>query len=170
MAGGGGETVQCGKRGGLTVAQIRENHAVAFFAGVRGVFDQCVRVGTGGLCRLLKAVTLAVEQPAVEGTAQAICFESAVRQVDTAMGAETPGEPVFAVGGLEQYQLLVHQGDRFYGAFAVEFFGERHGLPVAAQYLTGSGFGAGFGKADILFGSQHVINPNISLKYEQRRV
>ena len=63
----------------------------------------------GGLRRLLYALALQVEQPAVIGTAQALLLRDAVEHVHGPVRTPLGGDPVFTGWSPVEHQILTEQ-------------------------------------------------------------
>src|SRR5262249_32965696 len=83
--GRGGETVELRKRGWFARPQIGEQNAALLHHRIRPVPDVGIHAAALGLGRRLQALPRHVEQPAVEGTAQAAVLEPAEREVRAPM-------------------------------------------------------------------------------------
>ena len=126
------------------------HHRVGLLPDV-GAEVRAVRLGWS-----LQALAGGVEQPAVEGAAQAAALEAAVSEVGATMRATALDQAVTAFFVAEQHQVLaeeLHRLDRAVGAG--KLVDQRHRLPVAAEKPTGRRAGADAGDEVVLFLAEH---------------
>ena len=98
--------------------------------------------GSAGVSRHLP---VHVEQPAVEGAAQAAVFQPAVSEVRPAMRAAAADQAVAALLVLEHHQVFAEQPQRFDRPVAGKFVDQRRRLPIAPHQRARRRAGAGAG-------------------------
>ena len=155
MGVGGDKTVELGEGRCLTLAQVGKHNAGALDHRIGLLLDGIAQAAAFGLGRGLQAVAGHIEQPAVEGAAQAAVFYPAKGQVGTTVWAVTVQHAQLALFIAEQHKVLAHQAHGAHWALARQFIHQRHGLPVAAQQLAGGRLGTDTGHEIILFCAEH---------------
>ena len=96
-----------------------------------------------------------VEQPAMEGAAQAAMFEPAEGEVGAAMRAVAIDQAVAALLVAEQHQIFAEQFDRPRPAAALQFVDQRRRLPVHPHQLAARVLRPGAGDQVVRFLAHH---------------
>jgi hypothetical protein len=159
VAVGRDEAVEVGEGRGLALADVREHHAGLLDHRVGRLLDAAAQLAGGGLGRGLQAVALGVEQPAVEGAADAAVFQPAEGEVGAAVRAVAVEHAELAALVAEQDEVLPHELHRLDRARAGQLVGQGHRLPVAAQQLAGGGVGSDAGDEIVLLCADHCSRP-----------
>ncbi|MNS70331.1 hypothetical protein D3C72_1036730 [compost metagenome] len=149
------EAVEVGEGRGLALADVREDDAGLLDHRVGRLLDAAAQLAGGGLGRSFQAVALGVEQPAVEGAADAAVFQPAEGQVGAAVRAVAVEHAELAALVAEQHEVLAHELHGLDRARARQFVGQGHRLPVAAQQLAGGCAGSDAGDEIVLLGADH---------------
>src|SRR5919201_5159974 len=112
MAGRGDETVELRKRRWFPRPQIGEQNAALLHHRIRLVPDVGTHAASLGFGRCLQALPRHVEQPAVEGAAQAAVLEAAEGEVGAPVrtGARDPAVAALIVA--EDDEIFAEQADR----------------------------------------------------------
>jgi len=155
VAVGRDEAVELGEGRGLALADVGEDHAALLDHRIGRLLDAGAQLAGGGLGRGLEAVALGVEQPAVEGAAQAAVLEPAEGEVGAAVRAVAVEHAELAVLVTEQDEVLPHELHRLDRARTRQFVGQGHRLPVPAQQLAGGGAGSDAGDEIVLLCADH---------------
>ena len=142
---GRNEAVERGKCRRLLFTHPGKDDAVVFHYRVGGLADALVECGARRLAGLFQALSVFVEEPAVEGAAQAAILEPAKEQVGAAVTAVAADKAERALLVAEQDEPLAEQGDGPNRALLFQLLDKRHRLPVLAQHLTGRRAGADAG-------------------------
>ena len=156
---GRGEAVEVRERRRLARAHIGEqdaallDHRIGLLADI-GVHPAALRLG-----RRLQASALDVEQPAVEGAAQAAVLQPAEGEVGAAMRAGALHQPVAASVVAEQHQALAEQANRLDRTVAGKLVDQRRRLPIAPHQVAGRRARAGPGDQVVLLCAQHARCP-----------
>src|SRR5258707_3314441 len=88
------EAVEVRKGGRLAGAQVGEKDSALLDHGVRALPDVLAQAAAFGLGRRLQASAADIEQPAMEGAAQAAVLQPAIREIRTAVRAMAIGKTV----------------------------------------------------------------------------
>ena len=115
-------------------AEVGEDHAVALLHRVPGLAVSVAVQAVVGLARLVEAVTLRVEEPAVVAAADADVFDPAEEERRAAVHAARVHEPRVAAAVAEQDEVFTEDADRAWKVSG--FLGQRHGMPVPPEELT----------------------------------
>ena len=117
--------------------------------------DIAAQVAVRGLRRRLQALALDVEQPAMEGAAQAAVFETSIGQVGAPMWAGAAEEPVASLLVAEDHELFSQKLHRLERPVTAEFVGQSRRLPKTPQHLSRRFVGTNAGDAIILVRAEH---------------
>ena len=131
------EAVEMRKGRRLARAQIGEQDAAPLDHRIGRLPDVGAEVAVVGLGRRLQALPLDVEQPAVEGAAQAAILQPAIGEVGAAMRAAAADQAVAALVVLEDHQVFAEQPHRLDRAVARQFVDQGGRLPVVPHQLAG---------------------------------
>ena len=112
--------------------------------------------GSAGVSRHLP---FDVEQPAVEGAAQAAVLEPAVGEIGAAMRAVAADQAVAALLVAEEHEVLAEQPDRLDRAVAGKLVDQRRRLPVAPHQAARRRARPGAGDEIVLLRAQHRQPP-----------
>ncbi len=107
------------------------------------------------LGRRLQALARRVEQPAVEGAAQAAVFQPAEGEIGAAMRAMPLDQAVAALLVAKQHQILAEQFDRPDRARPGQFVDQRRRLPVHPHQFPARVLRPGAGDQVVLFLAHH---------------
>ncbi|HYJ17934.1 MAG TPA: hypothetical protein VEW72_02045 [Burkholderiales bacterium] len=116
-----------------------------------------------GFRRLLEALAVPVEQPAVIKAAQAAVLHPPVGQVGAAMRAELADESKLTVVGSEQDEIFAHDPDRHRRTAGRHLLRRCNRLPVAAQEFPARSSRPGLGQQVIVGLGQHCEASSLSL-------
>jgi hypothetical protein len=139
----------------LAAAEIGEQDAVLLHHRIGLVADIGAERAVLGLRRCLQAAAGDVEQPAVEGAAQAAILEPAIGEIGTAVRTVPSEQAVAALLVAEQDEILAEQAQPFGRTRALELVHQRRRLPIAAQQCSGRRARPGAGDEVVLLGTQH---------------
>ena len=152
---GGVEELEIAQQWRLAAAEVGEDHARPFLAGIGGLAQGRPVPSAFGLAGLLQAVAVHVVEPAVVDAPQPAVLHPPVAQVGApvaAMDAQEAGPaPVVA----EQHQVLAQDAHRQGRASRRQLFGQRHGLPVTPQQRAAGRARLRGGQQPVLFGGHH---------------
>ena len=156
---GRGEAIEVREGRRLALAHIGEQDPAALHHRIGLLPDVGAHAAAFGLGRRLQALSRHVEQPAVEGAAQAALLQPAVGEIGAAVRAGARDQAVAAVLVAEQHEVLAEQAQRLDRAISGELVNKRGRLPVAPHQLARGRAGAGAGDEIVLLGAQHAGSP-----------
>ena len=113
------------------------------------------------LRRRLQALAADVEQPAVEGAAQAAVLQPAKGEIGAAMRTGAADQAVAALAVLEDDEVLAEQPHRLDRPVAGELVDQRRRLPVAPHQRARGRAGSDAGDEIVLFLAQHGGCPRL---------
>ena len=122
------------------------------------------------LGRLVDALAVHVEQPAVIEAANAAVLDSAIAEIGAAMRAVALDQAKTILVVAEQDQVFAHDADRQGIAARRDFFRRRDGLPIAPQELAARRAGAGARQQIVLCLSQHDVSLSLYSPARCRRI
>jgi hypothetical protein len=144
-----------GKAGGSPSPMYAKTTPALLDHRVGRLLDAAAQLAGGGLGGGLQAVALGVEQPAVEGAADAAVLEPAKCEVGAAVWTVAVEHAELAALVAEQDEVLAHELHGLDWARARQLVGQGHRLPVAAQQLAGGGVASDAGDEIVLLGADH---------------
>ena len=116
-----------------------------------------VKIAVLGLGWLFQTAAGAIEQPAMERTAQPAILDTPVSQIRPAMRTPPPNQRVAIIVFTIKNQILAHEPHRHRRPAGRQLLGQRRRLPIAPQQSTGLRLRRAPGHKLILFGGQHVL-------------
>ena len=150
------EAVEMRKRRRLARAHIGEQDAALLHHRIGLLPDVGAQVAALRLGRRLQALAVDVEQPAVEGAAQAAVLQPAIGEIGAAVRAGAVEQAVAALLVAEQHEVLAQQPDRLDRPVgAGELIDQRRRLPVAAHQRAGGRARPDAGDEIVLFLAEH---------------
>jgi hypothetical protein len=155
----GAKTVEIREFRRVARPHIGEDDAVLFHDRIGCHLDLFMHPRSFGFARLFHALPAAVEMPAVEGAAQAVIFQPPETQIGAAMRAGAFNQAQIVRRVAKQHQLLAQQFHRHDRALALQFIGQRGGLPVPPHHRARVRAGAGAGDGFIQFTADHGAAP-----------
>jgi len=135
--------------------EIGEDEAAQLLYGVGLQLDLVLEARADRLRRLVEAVAVHVEEPAVVGAADAFGLGHAVGKVGLAVGARRLDKPDLARGAPEQHEILAEVADLLGGVLVVDLGRACDGVPVAAHQLAHGRSGSDPGQSIVLLLRQH---------------
>src|SRR5690606_14388663 len=124
-------------------AEIGPKDTALFHHGISALLDILAEVGIGRLRRRLQAIAFNIEQPAVEGTAQAPILQAPECKIRPAMWTVPVHEATAAFFVTEQNEILAKKPNWPDGSWAFEFINQGSRLPIFPHQLASGG-----GRAD----------------------
>ena len=149
------EAVEMRERRRLARAHIGEQDAVLLHHRIGLLADAVAHAAAFRLRRRLQALAADVEQPAVEGAAQAAVLQPAEREIGAAMRAGAADQAVAPLAVLEDHEVLAEQPHRLDRPVAGELVDQRRRLPIAPHQRAGGRAGADAGDEIVLFLAEH---------------
>ncbi len=158
------EAVEIRKRRRLARAEISPQDAALLDHRIGFLFDVGAEIAAVRLGRRLQALAGDIEQPAVEGTAQAAVLKPPIGQIGAAMRAVPADQPVAALVVLEDDKVLAEEPHRLDRAVAGKLVDQRRRLPIAPQQRARGRARIGASDKIVLFGAEHVKNSSQSAR------
>src|SRR6267378_2390589 len=149
------ETVDFRKRRRLAFAEPGPENSALLDHRIRALRDVLAQRRILGFSRGFKALAGDVEQPAMEGAAQAAVLETAKCEVGATMRAMALDQAVTALFVAKQHQILAKQFDGFDRARARQFVHQRRRLPVHPHQFPARVVRPGPGHQVVLFLAHH---------------
>ena len=127
---GATKAVDLRKRRRFAFAEIGPEDAALLDHGIGALLDALAELRALWFGRRLEALAGGVEQPAMEGAAQAAIFQPAEGEVGAAMRAMAIDQAVAALFVAKQHQVFAEQFDRPHRARPLQLVDQRRRLPV----------------------------------------
>ena len=153
------EDVDAGEERRGRGAHIGEDDAAELLRLVRLDANLVLELGAFGLGRLVDALALLVEDPAVVGAADAVGLGDAVGEAGLAVSAGGLDEAERPGGVAVEDEVFAEQAHLLGGVVGVEFDACGDGVPVAAHQLAHRRARTDSGEALVLFRSEHRLPP-----------
>src|SRR5665213_2892385 len=160
------ETVELGKCRRLAFAEPGPQDAALFHHRISALDDVLAQPRILRLGRGFEALARDVEQPAVEGAAQAAVFQPPEGKVGAAMRAMPLDQAVAALLIAKQHEVLAEQFDRFYRTRALHLVDQRRRLPVHSHQLAARILRTRPGDEVVRFLAHHGGSPFVRLLNE----
>ena len=141
MAVGRNEAIDFRKGRRFAFAEIRPENAALLHDRISALLDAAAEFGILRLGRRLQALARCVEQPAVEGAAQAALFEPAEGEVGAAMRAVALDQAVAPLLVAKQHEVFAEQFDGAHRPRAFEFIESAAGCQYIRISLPQGSFG-----------------------------
>src|SRR5262245_39596148 len=149
------EAIEMRKCRRLARSEIGEQDAALLHHWIGFLLDVSAEIAVVGLGRRLKALTVYVEQPAVEGTTQATILKPAICEIGTAVRTASANQTITAFVVLEDHKVFTEQPDGLHRSVARKLVDQRRRLPIAPHQATRRRPGSGPGDEIVLLRTQH---------------
>src|SRR5580704_10322593 len=124
VAAGRDEAVDLGEGRRFALAQISPENAALLHDRISPLLDALAELGIRRFSRRLQALARRIEQPAMEGAAQAAMFKPAESEISTAMRAVTLDQAIASLFAAKQHEVFAEQFHRAHRPCAIEFVDE----------------------------------------------